>query len=78
MTIRKFQSPLVGLKRFASDREIRMNIGGEWRSFSFNHIRDLITDLSEMVDGNLVEVDVMDCGCVNRKFSDHEDNRHDN
>lgn len=76
MTISKFQSPLVGLKRFASDREIRMNIGGEWKVFSFNHIRDLIKDLSEMVDGNLVEVDTMDCGCVNRKFSDRMENGH--
>lgn len=69
MTIRKFQSPLVGLKRFERQKEIRMNIGGEWKTFSYEHIFDLVNDLDKMLSGDLIEVSKMECGCYTREYA---------
>lgn len=64
----RYQTPLKGLKRFKSQREISIRIGGKtWVRMEFVHAKQLVSYLRDMLEGDLIEVNLLDCGCLKEK-----------
>lgn len=74
----KSLSPVIELRRFKSDKQIRIKIrsqwaGAFWTFLDFEHAEELAKDINEMINGNLVEVKSaghlgpdQNCGCRER------------
>lgn len=64
----KYQSPLKGLRRFKSQKEIRIKLGSgnRWVTMEFVHAKALMGLLQEMLTGDLIEVNEQACGCLEK------------
>lgn len=60
----RYQTPLRGLKRFKSQKEISIKLHRTWARLDYKHVRELISYLQDMLDGDLIEVNVQPCGCL--------------
>lgn len=61
-------NPLRSLARFRNKKQIAMRLAGNqvvW--MHFDHVRELISYLKDMLEGDLLEVKTMDCGCLKPK-----------
>ena len=60
-------TPLKGLKRFKSHHTISIRFGKTWHRMNYAHARQLISYLRDMLEGDLIEVNLRSCGCLERK-----------
>lgn len=62
---------IEAIRRFKSDKKLNMTVHGYngidtiW--LSFDQAQELVDDLTEMLHGNLIQVNAKDCGCKMRK-----------
>ena len=69
---------ILAIRRFKNQKRFNLTVLGPhgvqtiWTSWA--EMDGLIKDLQQMRDGDLIQVDVLDCGCKKRKYENSQKN----